>query len=67
MSVLAERLSDGEIAHMPTCAVATFTWDEDDWESGCVEPGLDFDTRAEPWPELRIRSLHVSCGQLAQS
>ena len=31
MSVLAERLSEGEIGHMPTCAVATFTWDEDDW------------------------------------
>ena len=32
MSALAERLSDGEIEHMPTCAVATFTWDEDDWD-----------------------------------
>lgn len=31
MSVLAGRLS-GEIGHMPTCAVATFTWDEDDWD-----------------------------------
>ena len=31
MSVLAEQLS-GEIAHMPTCAVATFTWDSDDWD-----------------------------------
>ena len=30
MSALAGRLS-GRIAHMPTCAVATFTWDEDDW------------------------------------
>ncbi len=33
MTVLAEQLSDGAIAHMPTCAVATFTWDEDDWDS----------------------------------
>ena len=43
MSVLAERLSDGEIEHMPTCAVATFTWDQDDWEVvDAVEPaGLD--------------------------
>lgn len=32
MTVLAEQLSDGGIAHMPTCAVATFTWDEDDWD-----------------------------------
>jgi phosphohistidine phosphatase len=31
MSVLAERLSDGGIGHMPTCAVATFTWATDDW------------------------------------
>lgn len=45
MSDLAQRLS-GHIAHMPTCAVATFTWDEDDWavvES--VEPvAWTFDT-----------------------
>ena len=32
MTVLAEQLSDGAIAHMPTCAVASFTWDEDDWD-----------------------------------
>jgi phosphohistidine phosphatase len=32
MSALAERLSEGEIGHMPTCAVATFTWDQDDWD-----------------------------------
>ena len=32
MTVLAGQLSGGEIAHMPTCAVATFTWDEDDWD-----------------------------------
>lgn len=32
MSELVERLSRGEIAHMPTCAVAAFTWDEDDWD-----------------------------------
>ena len=31
MTALAERLSDGGIAHMPTCAVATFTWDDEDW------------------------------------
>lgn len=31
MTALAERLSSGGIAHMPTCAVASFTWDEDDW------------------------------------
>lgn len=32
MTVLAERLSGGGIAHMPTCAVASFEWDADDWE-----------------------------------
>jgi phosphohistidine phosphatase len=32
MSVLAGQLSGGEIAHMPTCAVATFSWDADDWD-----------------------------------
>lgn len=32
MSALAARLSGGEIAHMPTCAVAIFTWDTDDWD-----------------------------------
>lgn len=31
MTVLAERLSAGGIGHMPTCAVATFRWDEPDW------------------------------------
>jgi phosphohistidine phosphatase len=39
MSVLAGRLSDGRIEHMPTCAVATFAWDEDDWDViDSVEP-----------------------------
>lgn len=32
MSMLAAHLSDDGIAHMPTCAVATFTWDADDWD-----------------------------------
>lgn len=32
MTVLAERLSDGGIGHMPTCAVATFRWDTGDWD-----------------------------------
>lgn len=32
MSVLAGWLSDDAIAHMPTCAVARFEWDEDDWD-----------------------------------
>lgn len=40
MSVLAGRLSDGGIAHMPTCAVATFTWSADNWE---VATALDPD------------------------
>ncbi|WP_137843798.1 histidine phosphatase family protein [Microbacterium sp. 2FI] len=46
MSVLAGRLSDGGIAHMPTCAVATFTWDHDDWDvATSLEPdSWSFDT-----------------------
>ena len=32
MSVLAAHLSDDAIGHMPTCAVATFTWEVDDWD-----------------------------------
>ncbi len=39
MTVLAERLSGGGIGHMPTCAVATFTWDTDDWDvATAVDP-----------------------------
>ena len=38
MSVLAGRLSGDRIAHMPTCAVARFTWDADDWD---VATGID--------------------------
>ncbi|GAA1941076.1 histidine phosphatase family protein [Microbacterium aoyamense] len=32
MSVLAGLLSDDGIGHMPTCAVARFEWDVDDWD-----------------------------------
>jgi len=32
MSTLAARLSGDRIEHMPTCAVASFAWDEDDWD-----------------------------------
>ncbi|WP_114588272.1 SixA phosphatase family protein [Microbacterium arborescens] len=32
MTVLAERLSNGGIGGMPTCALATFTWRTDDWD-----------------------------------
>ncbi|WP_425837079.1 SixA phosphatase family protein [Microbacterium sp. PA5] len=32
MSVLADALSNGDIGAMPTCAVAVFTWDTDDWD-----------------------------------
>lgn len=50
MSVLAEMLSRGAIAHMPTCAVATFRWDVDDWD---IATALDpddwtFDTPRGP-------------------
>jgi phosphohistidine phosphatase len=40
MSVLAGRLSGDGIGHMPTCAVATFTWRQDDWD---VASALDPD------------------------
>lgn len=32
MTVLADRLSGGGIGAMPTCAVARFVWDTDDWD-----------------------------------
>lgn len=32
LSDLASRLSNGRITHMPTCAVATFTWQTDSWK-----------------------------------
>lgn len=39
MSALAGRLSDDEIAHMPTCAVASFAWDVDDWHvASSIDP-----------------------------
>ncbi|MDN3495968.1 histidine phosphatase family protein [Planococcus sp. APC 4015] len=46
MSALAGRLSGEGIAHMPTCAVATFTWDEDDWDVVTAVPPASwtFDT-----------------------
>lgn len=46
MSVLADQLSHGEIAHMPTAAVATFTWDVDDWDVATALDPVDwtFDT-----------------------
>lgn len=40
MTALAERLSGGGIGHMPTCAVASFTWHQDDWD---VATALDPD------------------------
>lgn len=39
LSALAASLSDDDIAHMPTCAVATFIWAEDDWDvASAVDP-----------------------------
>lgn len=39
MTVLAERLSGGGIGHMPTCAVATFTWTSDNWDvASAIDP-----------------------------
>lgn len=31
ISLLASQLSRGEISHMPTCAVATFSWNVEEW------------------------------------
>lgn len=33
MTDLADELSGGGITHMPTCAVATFTWETNDWDT----------------------------------
>ena len=46
MSALAERLSGGRIGHMPTCAVATFTWPTDEWDvATAIDPeDWSFDT-----------------------
>ncbi|ALJ19721.1 SixA phosphatase family protein [Microbacterium sp. No. 7] len=39
MTVLAEHLSGGGIGAMPTCAVATFRWDADDWDvAAAIDP-----------------------------
>lgn len=38
MTMLAADLSDGGIAHMPTCAVATFEWPDADWEVATSTP-----------------------------
>jgi phosphohistidine phosphatase len=45
MTSLAHALSDGGIAAMPTCAVATFRWSADDWDvASSIDPdGWDFD------------------------
>lgn len=45
MSALAEALSGGGIAGMPTCAVATFRWETDDWDvASSIDPDeWDFD------------------------
>ncbi|WP_375383689.1 histidine phosphatase family protein [uncultured Microbacterium sp.] len=46
MTTLAAQLSDDGIAQMPTCAVAVFEWDEDDWDvAGAIAPASwTFDT-----------------------
>ncbi|KJL41983.1 MULTISPECIES: SixA phosphatase family protein [Microbacterium] len=46
MSALAASLSDDDIDHMPTCAVATFIWVQDDWDvASSVDPdNWTFDT-----------------------
>lgn len=49
LTTLAEALSDGGIGHMPTCALARFSWDADDWDVAAAT-----DARWELWtPESR--------------
>jgi len=36
MSDLAYELSGGQITHMPTCAVATFIWQCENWEESML-------------------------------
>ena len=63
MSVLAGQLSDGGIAHMPTCAVATFTWDEDDWDVvDSLDPRLDLDALAAPRFAVRLVTVTAYAG-----
>ncbi|CAG7620364.1 SixA phosphatase family protein [Leucobacter soli] len=38
ISDLASTLSDGGITHMPTCAVARFTWQVDAWDEAVTRP-----------------------------
>ncbi len=42
MSLLAEQLSDGRVDRMPTCAVAVFDWDQDDWAVATALPADRF-------------------------
>lgn len=46
LSDLASRLSDGQIAHMPTCSVARFAWDVRSWAdiSGRAADRWSFDS-----------------------
>ncbi len=46
MTVLAETLSGGGIPAMPTCAVATFAWETDDWDvASSIDPDAwEFDS-----------------------
>lgn len=52
ISYLAERLSRGEISHMPTCAVATFNWQADDWSEATLD-------NAAEWRFSTPRSLRL--------
>lgn len=39
MTALAAALSGGGIDHMPTCAIATFRWNEPDWDvASAIDP-----------------------------
>ncbi len=42
ITVLAHELSGGGISHMPTCAVATFVWETNDWDVATSVPPDDW-------------------------
>ena len=53
---LAARLSDGGITHMPTCAVARFAWNAQDWDA---ERWADVGTRsADKWSLDTVNPKH---------
>ena len=60
MTELAEALSGGGIGEMPTCAVARFRWDDDDWAVvGAVDGALLLLVGSARAFRTRLASLNV--------